>query len=230
MAQQYYKVRFSFPNWFSIGPQPFRAPLGTVTCKSPVIGNQTQTMDCTSKSAPDFYAVFLLGTNGSPPSNYVQMSVVNADTSLISCTLKKTCPAIVLPAAPTADVNTNSVPDGYLNMPLMGPQPPWVVTLIFGGIGLFLGTVLFGYVRTRARRSSLEENSPDPFVTQNNSTNPSPKASDGNLTLMQQVALNQQKNNSRPGTPKLADQQALVQKGQENLKTLTAKSEKEREK
>ncbi|ORY49854.1 hypothetical protein BCR33DRAFT_713453 [Rhizoclosmatium globosum] len=198
LLNQYYKVRFSFPNWFSIGPQPFRAPLGTVTCKSPVIGNQTQTMECTSKSAPDFYAVFLLGTNGSPPSNYVQMSLVNADNSLISCTLKKTCPAIVLPAAPTADVNTNSVPDGYLNMPLMGPQPPWVVTLIFGGIGLFLERFV--------------------WICENNSTNPSPKASDGNLTLMQQVALNQQKNNSRPGTPKLADQQALVQKGQENLK------------
>ncbi|KAI9342620.1 hypothetical protein BDR26DRAFT_859263 [Obelidium mucronatum] len=216
MAVQAYKLRFSFPAWFGIGPQPYRAPFGTVTCKSATItpgnnnnNNKTQTLDCQSKSADEFFAVFILNTNGSLPSNHVQMAVINSDSSLSQCSLKSWCSPVTLPSQP--EIARNKIPDGYLEMPLMGPQPPWVVTLVFGAIGLGLGIILYCYARhrTRSRRSSLLEgnNNTDPFGTQTNSNNPSPKASNGNLTLIQQVALNQQRNNaaisnSRPGTPK----------------------------
>ncbi|KAJ3065720.1 hypothetical protein HDU98_010899 [Podochytrium sp. JEL0797] len=227
MAVESYKLIFSFPASYVMGPQPYRAPQGTVKCKPAVVVNQTQTIACTSDYSPRFYAVFIMDTNGTYPSSNVQMSIVNNDRSLILGVLKKTCPAVILPVgAIQNNATTNAIPNGYLVLPGLGPEPPWVVTLIFGAIGLGLGIILYCYARhrTRARRESLQaEDRPtsDPFGTAKNTPTISPKISDEgnlnrleatpNLTLMQQLALQQQKNHPSVSRPLTLIQIAAIQ-------------------
>ncbi|KAI8827835.1 hypothetical protein BJ741DRAFT_583259 [Chytriomyces cf. hyalinus JEL632] len=148
MMDQKYHLRFTFPTWFIMGPQPYRAPFGTVTCKPPVLISSTlQNMDCYSKEAPSFFAVFLMNTNGALPSAYTQMALVNNDRSLTACEMKQWCAPIVSEGASgTADGSTK-IPDGYVQLPLIGPQPAWVVTVIFSSLGILLGAVVFAYIQ-----------------------------------------------------------------------------------
>ncbi|KAJ3249201.1 hypothetical protein HDU78_005341 [Chytriomyces hyalinus] len=210
MMDQKYHLRFTFPTWFIMGPQPYRAPFGTVTCKPAVLISSTlQTMDCYSKEAPLFFAVFLMNTNGALPSAYTQMALVNNDRSLTACELKQWCAPIVSEGAGGTTDGSTKIPDGYVQLPLIGPQPAWVVTVIFSSLGILLGAVVFAYVR--ASQDSL----PSHLVfTANNTPSTSPKGSDGfiaapsptspssnpqPMTLMQKAELMKVQNQQRGG-------------------------------
>ncbi|KAJ3097919.1 hypothetical protein HK100_005222 [Physocladia obscura] len=197
MAAQSYDLRFIFPSTFSMGPQPYRAPFGTVICNPSIIVNSSRILDCTSRDSPTFFAVFAIDTQGILPTSVMAMEIINRNSATTTQgTLSQWCPpvAIVSPTQATPSGGVSNTPNGYLNMPGIGPQPPWVVTLIFAAIGLILGGALFCYARHRAQARRLSEQNGeagevDRFQsnTANNSANTSPKNSDGNLTLIQKV-------------------------------------------
>ncbi|KAI8617197.1 hypothetical protein BC830DRAFT_1080053 [Chytriomyces sp. MP71] len=122
MNNQNYHVRFTFPTWFIMGRQPYRAPHGTVRCSKAVISSTEQTIDCTSAGYPSFFAVFNMNSNQAAPSQYTQMSIVNNDKSTIPCVLKQWCPPIVTDATTSGGAGGDSssqIPAGYINLPLI---------------------------------------------------------------------------------------------------------------
>jgi hypothetical protein len=62
-----------------------------------------------------------------------------------------TTPSPTSAVVPSPSKTPEATPEYKINIPFIGPQPPWVVTVIASVLGLLLGLAAFAYIKRRNR-------------------------------------------------------------------------------
>ncbi|KAJ3214381.1 hypothetical protein HDU67_001714 [Dinochytrium kinnereticum] len=165
-----YDVTISFPSTYQMGPQPFRAPVGSVRCDEPTVTAGMRSYRCTSTNSQNFFAVFnMITPNNEDPKKNARITL-NTPQGLISeCPIAAWCP----------DVGS-SASNGGAGSAL----PTWGVTVIAVGCGTVLALAIFVFAKYKLRPQR------EARVGANANINPIPGGGNAG-TLMDKVAAAQ---------------------------------------
>ncbi|KAJ3196489.1 hypothetical protein HK101_008785 [Irineochytrium annulatum] len=169
-----YNASISFPSTYQMGAQPYRAPMGTVTCVSS-LHPPLRTYTCIGTNSVDFFSIFnMITPSNANPRDGIALTLTDPNDSamVLPCTLSTWCP----------DVNPPSVKSSL-------PMPIWEITTIAAGCGIALGGAgfIFAKYRTRAVRDTSGPTS--------NARGQIPNGGGGAGTLMAKVAAAQRARN-----------------------------------
>jgi hypothetical protein len=114
-AESSYNITATFPLSYTMGPQPYRSPLSSVTCQS-MSDSTSRYFTCATTGATNFFAIFnMITPNREDPQKGISLYLTDSSKNKVDCDLAVWCP----------DISTT--PTGYVYLPGLGYQPPWFV-------------------------------------------------------------------------------------------------------
>ncbi|KAJ3109815.1 hypothetical protein HDU97_000045 [Phlyctochytrium planicorne] len=199
---QLYNVTVSFPTTYTMGPQPYRAPVGNVKCDEPIIQATTKSYHCYSSNSPNFFAIFnMITPNNESPKVGAKITLSTMTGAQLDCPASVWCP----------DVGSNAGGGGGA---AGGPMPVWQITVIAVGCGVFLAGAVFVFAKWKLRPQR------EVRTDRNPNSNPIPGGGAAG-TLMEKVAAAQK---ARVGADAPTGAELLMQK----VEAARRKSEVER--